>query len=58
MRYGSDEFFGLKEDAEFLKIKYAESNSFIETKEYEGGHNNEFWKKEFSEIIIRILKEE
>jgi enterochelin esterase-like enzyme len=58
LRYGSDEFFGLKEDAEFLKIKYAESNSFIETKEYEGGHNNEFWKKEFSEIIIRILKEE
>lgn len=58
LRYGSNEFFGLKEDAEFLKSKYNESNSFIETKEYEGGHNNEFWKKEFSEIISRILKVE
>jgi len=56
LRYGSDEFFGLKEDSEFLESKYAESNSFIETKEYEGEHNNEFWKKEFSEIIPRILK--
>jgi enterochelin esterase-like enzyme len=58
LRYGSEEFFGLKEDAEFLKSKYDESKSFIETKEYEGGHNNEFWKKEFSEIISRILKVE
>jgi hypothetical protein len=58
LRYGSEEFFGLKEDAEFLKSKYNESKSFIETKEYEGGHNNEFWKKEFSEIISRILKVE
>jgi enterochelin esterase-like enzyme len=58
LRYGSDEFFGLKEDAEFLKSKYAESNSFIESKEYEGGHNNKFWKEEFSEIIIRILTNE
>jgi enterochelin esterase-like enzyme len=58
LRYGSDEFFGLKEDAEFLESKYSESNSFIETKEYEGGHNNEFWKKEFSEIISKILKGE
>ena len=58
LRYGSDEFFGLKEDSEFLESKYTESNSFIETKEYEGGHNNEFWKKEFSEIIPRILKVE
>lgn len=56
LRYGSDEFFGLKEDAEFLKSKYAESKSFIESKEYEGGHNNKFWNKEFSEIIIRVLK--
>lgn len=56
LRYGSDEFFGLKEDAEFLKSKYAESNSFIKSKEYEGGHNNQFWEKEFSEIISRIFK--
>lgn len=56
LRYGSDEFFGLKQDAEFLTSKYAESNSFIETKEYEGGHSNYFWKKEFSEIIHRVFK--
>lgn len=55
LRYGTDEFFGLKEDAEFLKSKYAESNSFIEAKEYDGGHNNEFWKKEFEEIINIVL---
>ncbi|MAW94077.1 MAG: esterase [Leeuwenhoekiella sp.] len=58
LRYGSDEFFGLKEDAEFLESKYAESNSFIETREYEGGHSNKFWKEEFAEVLPRIFKKE
>lgn len=56
LRYGIDEPFFLKEEANILISKYAQSNSFIETKEFEGGHNNKFWKKEFIEIISRVMK--
>lgn len=58
LRYGSEEPFFLKEEAKILISKYAESNSFIEVKEFEGGHNNKFWKKEFIEIISRVMKTE
>lgn len=58
LRYGSEEPFFLKDEAEYLISKYVTSNSFIETKEFEGGHNNKFWKKEFIEIISRVLKTE
>lgn len=55
LKYGREEPFFLKEDAEFLKKKYAESNSFIEIEEFSGGHNNKFWKKEFIETVGKIL---
>uniref|UniRef100_UPI00404B2274 alpha/beta hydrolase n=1 Tax=Flavobacterium sp. TaxID=239 RepID=UPI00404B2274 len=58
LRYGSEEPFFLKEEAKILISKYAESNSFIEAKEFDGGHNNKFWKKEFIQIISRVLKTE
>lgn len=56
LRYGSNEPFFLKEDAEFLKQKYSESNSFIEVKEFTGNHNEKFWNKEFIEITSEIFK--
>ncbi len=58
LRYGSEEPFFLKDEAEYLISKYTASNSFIETKEFEGGHNNKFWKKDFIEIINRVFKTE
>lgn len=57
LRYGSEETF-LDADAKFLKLKYAETNSFIDVKKYNGGHNNKFWEKEFTNIITDILKYE
>jgi predicted alpha/beta superfamily hydrolase len=54
-RYASEETF-LQGDAEFLKLKYDELNSFIEIKVFDGKHSNKFWEKEFNEIIIEILK--
>lgn len=56
LRYGSDEPFFLKDDAEYLKLKYDESNSFIEVKEFNGGHKDKFWKQALIEITSRLLK--
>ncbi len=58
LRYGTEEPFFLKDDAEFLKSKYGELNSLVEIKEYEGGHNNKYWRKEFIEVTGKILKTE
>lgn len=58
LRYGRSEPDFLKEDAEFLKSKYAEFKSFIEVKDYRGGHNYIYWEKEFIEILKRELKVE
>lgn len=55
LHYGTEEFF-LKDDADFLKAKYTERNLPIEIKEYEGGHNDKFWSKEFISVIKRELK--
>lgn len=52
--YGTEEFF-LKDDADFLQAKYTERNLPIEVKEYEGGHKDKFWSKEFIGIIVREL---
>lgn len=53
--YGTEEFF-LKDDADFLQAKYKERNLPIEIKEYEGGHNDKFWSKEFIGVIKREFK--
>ena len=53
--YGTEEFF-LKDDADFLQTKYNERNSPIEIKEYEGGHKDKFWSKEFVSVIKREFK--
>lgn len=53
--FGTEEFF-LKDDADFLQAKYTERNLPIEIKEYEGGHNDKFWSKEFISVLKRELK--
>lgn len=55
LKYGSEEPFFLRLDAEFLKPKYELSNSFIEIKEYNGGHNNKYWNQEFIETLSKTL---
>lgn len=55
LKYGSEEPLFLKDNAEFLKRKYDESNSFIEIKEFNGGHSNKFWKEEFVDTVKKIL---
>ncbi|MFD2823376.1 alpha/beta hydrolase [Lacinutrix iliipiscaria] len=56
MRYGSDEPFFLREDGEFLKLKYKELNLFCDIIEYNGGHDYLKWNEAFTEIISRLLK--
>lgn len=56
LRYGSEEPFFLKEEAEHLNSRYAESNSIIDAKQFEGGHSNKYWKNEFIEIICLTMK--
>jgi len=58
LRYGSEEPFFLKEEAEFLKSKYASMQIFSEISKFEGGHNNKYWRREFIKIISRIFKVE
>jgi enterochelin esterase-like enzyme len=58
LQYGSDEFFGLKEDAEFLKSKYKELNLFTEIKEFNGGHDYKIWNEEFTKTIAKLFKYE
>ncbi len=54
-RHGSEETF-LRESAKFMKSTFKKMKLFIEVKEYKGGHNNAYWRKEFIEIISSLLK--
>ncbi|WP_223033401.1 alpha/beta hydrolase [Hanstruepera marina] len=56
LRYGSEEPFFLKEDANFLQSQYAESHALIEVKEFNGGHSDVYWNTEFIETITRLLQ--
>ncbi|MEE1897855.1 esterase [Flavobacterium rakeshii] len=56
--YGSEEPFFLKDDAMLLMNKYDKLNSFIEVKEFKGGHSNKNWSKNFINVISRILATE
>ncbi|MDT0557258.1 alpha/beta hydrolase-fold protein [Ichthyenterobacterium sp. W332] len=58
IRYGSEEPFFLKDNAEFLQTKYQELNRFIDVKTFNGGHSDKFWKQEFINILSEVLKKE
>lgn len=56
LQYGDQEADAFKSEAEFLKAKYQESNSFCELKVYQGGHEEAKWHEEFKKTISEILK--
>jgi enterochelin esterase-like enzyme len=45
--FGTQEPEFLKKESEFLINEYAKSNSFIEVKPFNGGHDQSIWQKEF-----------
>lgn len=55
LEYGSDEPSFLKEDAEFLDVKYTELKLFSNINEFDGGHDYKIWNEKFIEIISKIL---
>lgn len=56
LRYSDEETLFLGPDADLLKSKYDELEDFIEVKEFEGNHSNEYWKIQFEELIAKVLK--
>ncbi|MEM6517058.1 MAG: alpha/beta hydrolase-fold protein [Bacteroidota bacterium] len=58
LEYGSDEPSFLKEDAEFLKIKFKELDLFANINEFDGGHDYKKWNGKFIEIISKELEVE
>lgn len=58
LEYGSDEPSFLKEDAEFLKLKFKELDLFAKINEFNGGHDYKKWNEKFIEIISKELEVE
>lgn len=54
--YGTEEPQFVRDEIKILTLKYAESKSFIQTKEYQGGHNDFFWKREFINTLSNVMK--
>lgn len=55
LKYGKYEPEFLKDDAEFLKLKYKELNKFIAVEEFDGAHDWKKWKKGFYATIIKLF---
>ncbi|WP_231632448.1 esterase family protein [Mangrovimonas sp. TPBH4] len=55
LRYGSEEPFFLKEDAEFIMAKYTALKAFAEIQEFEGGHDNSLWNETFIDVARRLF---
>lgn len=53
IKYGTQEPFFLKDDADFIKKEYEESNSFAEIDSFEGGHDHKIWDSEFIKLLIK-----
>ena len=58
LEYGSDEPSFLKEDAEFLKLKFKELDLFAKINEFDGGHDYKKWNEKFIKIISKELEVE
>lgn len=57
LKYGKKEPPFLKDDADFLKLKYDELNQFIDVEEFDGAHDYTIWKREFIETISKLFSE-
>lgn len=56
LRYGKQEPSFLKDDAEFLKIKFKKLGLFYDIKEFDGGHDHLIWRELFSELLIQSFE--
>lgn len=53
--YGTQEPFFLKNDADFMKQVYQDSNSFAEIRSFEGGHDYKIWNKELIKLLTKLF---
>ena len=56
LQYGSDEGKAFREEAELLRSKYEASNSMVDLKEYQGGHEEAIWKVLLPQTLGDIFK--
>jgi enterochelin esterase-like enzyme len=55
MIYGIEEPFFLKNDADFMKKEYKNSNSFADIRTFQGGHDYKIWEKELVNYLIELF---
>ncbi len=55
MIYGTEEPFFLKNDADFMKKVYLDSNSFAEIRSFEGGHDYKIWNQELIKLLTKLF---
>jgi enterochelin esterase-like enzyme len=53
--YGIQEPFFLKNDADFIKIVYQDSNSFAEIRSFDGGHDYRIWNAELIKLLTKLF---
>jgi enterochelin esterase-like enzyme len=57
MIYGFDEGEWVSKENEYMRKVYSDSNSFIEIKTFEGGHDYKIWNKELVNYLIKLFPE-
>lgn len=55
--YGIQEPFFLKDDADFIKLLYQDSNSFVEIRSFDGGHDYKIWNNELINYLTKMFPE-
>ena len=53
--YGIQEPDFLKNDADFIKIVYQDSNSFAEIRSFDGGHDYKIWNQELIKLLTKLF---
>ena len=53
--YGIQEPVFLKNDADFIKIVYQDSNSFAEIRSFDGGHDYKIWNQELIKLLTKLF---
>ena len=56
MQYGTEEGEAFQEEAELIRSKYQASNSMVDLKVYEGGHEEAIWKVLLPQTLGEIFK--
>jgi enterochelin esterase-like enzyme len=53
--FGIQEPIFLKNDADFIKIVYQNSNSFAEIRSFDGGHDYKIWNQELINLLTKLF---